>query len=232
MQDTQTDWHIMMVASLVLVAASAIFQTAVGLDADKLSAVQSQRMFATVVAASGTTTNPKVEHYAKQLRSIEVVDNGHSRIRGIVTSVASRGIAVTSWGGEWKIVVSSATKLVAQNGKLDLSSIKEGDYVFVEGIAENSGAPVVSAQTIADYTAYRIPSGKDESRLGDAHPPFGEMQVPVSATNTPPRMLPPVQRTSVSPASPSIESGTAGVVEVKTFPVEPRRVPLQKSIDR
>lgn len=232
MQDTQTDWHIMMVASLVLVAASAIFQTAVGLDADKLSAVQSQRMFATVVAASGGTTNPKVEHYAKQLRSVEVVDNGHARIRGIVKSVASRGIAVASWGGEWKIIVSSGTKVSAQQGKIDATGIKEGDYVFVEGIAENSGAPVVAAQSIVDYTAYRIPVGKDLPKQGDIHPSLGEVQPPVSATNTPPRIFPPQVGAPSTSGAPRIMGGTPGVHAPGTFPVETRKVPLQKSTDR
>ncbi|HXK38418.1 MAG TPA: hypothetical protein VJ579_05125 [Candidatus Paceibacterota bacterium] len=218
MQDKHTDLHFMMVAALVLVAASAIFQTAIGLSADKLSAAQSQRMFATVVAASGSTANPKVEQYAKQMRSVEVNDNGRAKVRGIVKSVASRGISVQTWGGEWKVVISAVTKVKGQQGKLDAAAIKEGDYVFIEGIAENSGAPVIAAQAIVDYTLYRSPGSPEAAKRATAPVlPIAPVSAPMKAVAAPEQTL------SVTPP---------GVVEViSRGDTELRKEVMQKSIE-
>lgn len=162
MQEKHSDVHVIAIAALVFVAASAILQTAIGLNEDKLSAVQSQQMFATVVAAAGPTTNQKVDQFAKQFRSVEISENGHARIRGIVSAAQARGIMLTTWGGQWKVLITSATKLMGQRGKLDPTNIKVGDYVMIEGIVENNGASVVSGQTVMDYTVYRAPTGKTD----------------------------------------------------------------------
>jgi hypothetical protein len=165
MQDKHADLHFMMVAALVFVAASAIFQTALGLDADKLGTAESQRMFATVAAASGAASSPKVEQVTKQMRSIDISDTAHARIRGVVKSTTTGAFSVSTWGGEWRIVLSSGTKALGQQGPLGLNAIKEGDYVLVEGLAENSGSPVISAQVVNDYTLYRVPAVKDGAKL-------------------------------------------------------------------
>jgi hypothetical protein len=236
MQDKHTDLHFMMVAALVLVAASAIFQTAIGLGADNLSAAQSQRMFATVVAASGSTVNPKVEQYAKQMRSVEINDNGRAKVRGIVKSVASRGLSVQSWGGEWKVIVSSATKITGQRGKLEVGAIKEGDYVFVDGIAENSGNPVISAQVIADYTLYRAPVGTEAAKravtpdMPIVAPAMPLPQAPAVPGSAPTKVAPPPEM-NVSAAQ-NLNVAPAGVNEVNmTGGVERLKAPLQKSME-
>ena len=225
----------MMVAALVLVAASAIFQTAIGLSADKLGAAQSQRMFATVVAASGSVKVPKVEQYAKQLRKLEINENGRARVGGVVKSVASKGFSVETWGGEWKVVYSLNTKVVGQRGKLDIANIKEGDFVAIEGIAENSGAAVVSAQVINDFTAYRVPETEAAKRVGEqsvlpATPVTGMPSGVVPVFPTLPTKAPAAREMNVSAAQ-SVTITPPGVVEVGPRGGDARKAVMQKSMD-
>lgn len=235
MQDTHSDLHFMMIAALVLVAASAVFQTVIGLNADKLGAAQSQRMFATVVAASGPASAPKVAHYAKQMRSLEVSDNGHARIRGVVKSLASRGMIIGTWGGDWKVIFASGTKFAGQRGALDGSNIKEGDYVFVEGSAGEVTTPVVAAQMVVDYTLYRAPQGTEDAKRLDVQAAFNPstLQLPpqLPATGTMPQKLPIARPMMVEGGD--ANTNVAGVAPLGTFSgTGGMKSPLQKSVDQ
>lgn len=83
--------------------------------------------------------------------SVNIGTNGHATLRGTVTAVSASSLSVKSWGGVWTIKIDSATKVTPHAGAVnDVSDIKVGNSVSVNGTASADGAWTISAKTVND----------------------------------------------------------------------------------
>ncbi len=160
MKEKHSDVHVLMIAALLLVAASAVIQTAIGLQSDKLSAVRSQQMFAAVVASSAASTNPRLLQFVNQTMKVEVNEKGDATLRGVAYAVSGNAVILHTWGGDWRILLSPATKYAGIARQASASAIKPGDILQVKGLASVATPNVVAAQFVYDFTLPQIKGAK------------------------------------------------------------------------
>lgn len=214
MQEKHSDVHIIAIAALVFVAASAIMQTAIGLNEDKLSAIQSQHMFATVAASTATSPNPNLRPIANQLRMVQVDPAGNAIIIGTVIAATSNSIIVRSWGGDWRVLVSSAARLDGAAGRQSLAAFRPGHVVYVAGIVNQSTPNVVAAKIVHDYTALNVPLAQVQMQ------PFDSSMIPAL---TPGAAAGAINAATMPQVSPSISVTPLGVSATNS----PKLVPMR-----
>ena len=78
--------------------------------------------------------------------------SGNVLMRGVVSSVGTSSLMVNSWGGPWKVKVSSSTKVTPTTATSSLSKIKIGDFVGVMGSISDK-TPTINADLVRDWTA-------------------------------------------------------------------------------
>jgi|GEM_PF-1494320 len=84
---------------------------------------------------------------------IEADDVGNVVIRGQVTSVDDNSLTINSWGGEWTIRTTvSSTVEPATGVSGNLSGIRSGDFVGVEGVFATDEEMTINASFVRDWT--------------------------------------------------------------------------------
>jgi hypothetical protein len=81
---------------------------------------------------------------------VNIGPGGKALLRGIVDGApGTNSIEVESWGGVWKVKISSATQLMSAN-KL-ISDFQDGDFVGVLGTVSTDGSFVIDAQIVREW---------------------------------------------------------------------------------
>lgn len=81
---------------------------------------------------------------------VNVGPNGNVIMRGIVVGAPSvDSIVVKSWGGSWKVTVSSTTQLMSLNKVI--ADFQDGDFVGVQGVVSSDGSFVVDAKVVREW---------------------------------------------------------------------------------
>jgi hypothetical protein len=92
---------------------------------------------------------------------VNIGPGGKALIRGVVDGApGTDSIKVESWGGVWKVQVSSATQLMSVNKSI--SDFQDGDFVGVIGTISTDGSFVVDAQLVREWR------GKAEHEILDS----------------------------------------------------------------
>lgn len=76
---------------------------------------------------------------------VNINPNGSVLLRGVIESIGADFIVVKSWGGVWKVKVTSATQLIRMNA---LSNLKVGDFVGVFGSITQDGSFIINAEFV------------------------------------------------------------------------------------
>ena len=84
---------------------------------------------------------------------LEVTPNGKVLMRGTIESVTSNEIKVKSWGGTWTVKVTSATKLMPTT---DISHMKAGDFVGVQGSVDQTATLTINADLVRDWSIREV----------------------------------------------------------------------------
>lgn len=113
-----------------LISGAAIALSAVGLMAVVAFA---QTAPALVPASSGPVM-------------VNINPNGNALLRGAIESVSADSLVIKSWGGNWTVKVTSATKINSKNGAL--SDLKAGDFAGVLGSVVQDGSFTISAEIV------------------------------------------------------------------------------------
>lgn len=100
-----------------------------------------------------TTTPPVMQGEMK----LEVGPKGNVLIRGNVESVGADYVMVKSWGGSWKVKVTSSSEILPNvaGGLADLTKYAVGDYVGAQGTVSTSEAWTINASVIRDRTEHK-----------------------------------------------------------------------------
>lgn len=81
---------------------------------------------------------------------VNVGPNGNVLMRGIVVGApGTDSIVVKSWGGSWKVAVSSTTQIVSLNKVI--ADFQDGDFVGVQGVVSSDGSFVVDARVVREW---------------------------------------------------------------------------------
>lgn len=119
----------------------------------------------TTTTVTGSTTPPVVTPapipmppvvQAGEMK-LEVGAKGHVLIRGNVESVGPDYVMVKSWGGSWKVKVTTASEILpnVNGGLADLAKYAVGDYVGAQGVVSTSDAWTINATVIRDRTEHK-----------------------------------------------------------------------------
>jgi len=82
---------------------------------------------------------------------LEVGPGGKVLMRGIVGSVSTTSLTVKSWGGDWIVQVSGSSEILPKAA--NLVDFKQGDFVGVQGVVNQSANWTVDAEIVRDWTA-------------------------------------------------------------------------------
>lgn len=103
------------------------------------------------ITAAEETTAPA------QAMIIEINKGGNILLRGTVSSVGSSTLAVKSWGGTWNIIIGGSTTIMPHESAINnLSDVKTGDFIGVQGIINSSAPWTVDAKLIRDWTSRKV----------------------------------------------------------------------------
>ncbi|OGI76050.1 hypothetical protein A3C67_00495 [Candidatus Nomurabacteria bacterium RIFCSPHIGHO2_02_FULL_42_19] len=94
----------------------------------------------TTAASASTVMGPMI---------VNIGPAGNVLLRGTVVAVGENSLEVKSWGGSWKIAVSSTTQIISIN-KL-LSDFVAGDIVGVLGSISADGDFVINARILREW---------------------------------------------------------------------------------
>ncbi len=136
-------------------------------------------LFAVAVLVSAQATPPVVPHPPQM---INVDGSGNILVRGTVVTVGASSVTVNSWGGNWTIQPAPTAQMfpVGPNGGRDLSGIRVGDFLGVDGTIAPGQSFSVSANVIHDWTTapaavVGVPNtGAPPAASGSATIPAGE----------------------------------------------------------
>lgn len=100
-------------------------------------------------AQTTTPTTATVPH-AQQMM-LQISPSGRTLLRGTVESVSSGAVTVKSWGGAWTVNVPTTAEVLPRG--VALTDFKAGDFVGVQGTADEHGSWTVNATLVRDWTA-------------------------------------------------------------------------------
>lgn len=85
---------------------------------------------------------------------LEIGPNGNTLLRGTLVSVGSNVLTVQSWGGNWTINVVTNTEVLPKitGTSADISNFAAGDFIGVQGTANQSSAWTIDAKIVRDWT--------------------------------------------------------------------------------
>lgn len=93
---------------------------------------------------------------------ISINPNGNALLRGTIESVGADSLVIKSWGGNWTVKVTSATKFVGKNWSP--ANFKVGDFVGVLGSVVQDGSFVINAEIVR---AWGTRSDNDKDGIAD-----------------------------------------------------------------
>ena len=77
---------------------------------------------------------------------VNINPNGNALLRGVVESVGADFLVIKSWGGNWTVKLTSATKIVGKNRAF--SDFKVGDFAGVLGNVVQDGSFTINAEIV------------------------------------------------------------------------------------
>ncbi len=96
---------------------------------------------------------PPVPRHTKNV--VQIGPEGNALIRGIVTSVVTNSVTLSSWGGAWTINVGADTKVMPKSTSTALAWIRPGDFVSVNGKIDTVQPWTINARVVHDTDAER-----------------------------------------------------------------------------
>src|SRR3989338_11103315 len=105
---------------------------------------------------------------------VNIGPNGNTLLRGVIKSVGTDSLVVTSWGGDWNIKVMPTTQIISLNRTL--ADFQVGNFAGVLGTTSQDGDFVVEARIVrswgprADSDADGISDDQDSDDDNDGVP--------------------------------------------------------------
>ncbi|OGI71173.1 hypothetical protein A3B84_01415 [Candidatus Nomurabacteria bacterium RIFCSPHIGHO2_02_FULL_35_13] len=96
---------------------------------------------------------------------LNISPNGNVLMRGVVESSSADFVIVKSWGGSWKVEVSSTTKIMSTNRAV--SDLQTGDFVGVLGNIIQDGSFVVKASIVREWRQKENNKDNDKDSIPD-----------------------------------------------------------------
>src|SRR3989338_2382410 len=102
---------------------------------------------------------------------LNIGPNGNTLLRGVIKSVGTDSLVVTSWGGDWTINVVAGTQIISSNRTL--SDFVVGNFAGVLGKTSHDGDFTVEARIVrswgprADDDSDGVPNDQDEDDDND-----------------------------------------------------------------
>lgn len=107
---------------------------------------------------------------ASQPMVLEIGAKGHALLRGTVSAIGSGTITVKSWGGDWTVNVGSgATVMPHESAGNDLSDIKVGDFVGVQGTVNTGTSWTIDAVLVRDWTSRQAIHEDEKQNVAAVH---------------------------------------------------------------
>lgn len=102
---------------------------------------------------------------------VEIDATGNVLIRGVVESVDTHTLTITSWGGTWTILTGGNTSIIPQptSGTAgDISQVSVGDFVGIEGVMATDQSVTAYAALIRNWTTNPYGGSTSEQSAADA----------------------------------------------------------------
>src|SRR3989344_4323522 len=80
---------------------------------------------------------------------LNIGPNGNTLLRGVIKSVGTDSLVVTSWGGDWNIKVMPTTQIISLNRTL--ADFQVGNFAGVLGTTSQDGDFVVEARIVRSW---------------------------------------------------------------------------------
>ncbi|OGI92403.1 hypothetical protein A2933_00375 [Candidatus Nomurabacteria bacterium RIFCSPLOWO2_01_FULL_46_18] len=80
---------------------------------------------------------------------LNIGPNGNTLLRGVIKSVGTDSLVVTSWGGDWNIKVVATTQILSPNRSL--TDFQVGNFAGVLGMTSQDGDFVVDARIVRSW---------------------------------------------------------------------------------
>ncbi len=109
----------------------------IGVTAIVLSVVSLMTVFAFAQTAPASTPTPSAPVM------VSINPNGNALLRGTIESTGADALVIKSWGGNWTVKVTSATKIISKNSAL--SDFKVGDVAGISGSVVQDGSFTINA---------------------------------------------------------------------------------------
>jgi hypothetical protein len=89
---------------------------------------------------------------------LDIGARGRVLIRGNVDSIGTDYVMIKSWGGLWKVKVSSSTEVLPRvlGNAGDIAKYVIGDYVGAEGVVSTTENFTINAKVIRDRTEHKV----------------------------------------------------------------------------
>ncbi len=97
----------------------------------------------------GATANVSSSMMPAKKMVLEIGPEGKTLLRGTISAVGTNSLTVKSWGGDWVINIASSTKLMP---KTDMTQFSVGDFVGVQGLANQNSVWAIDASTVRNWT--------------------------------------------------------------------------------
>jgi hypothetical protein len=136
-----------------------------------ISIIASIATFATILVASAqiTTSTGAVLPVKAERPILEVDPEGKVLMRGTIVSVGSKSLTVNSWGGTWTVNVSPTTKVLPEATGNDLTNLKQGDFVGIQGTVSQSSQLTIDAVLIRDWTYHQTLNQERQQNIKSAN---------------------------------------------------------------
>ena len=105
---------------------------------------------------------------SSQAMVLQIEGGGKVLLRGTIDSIGSNTLTVKSWGGDWTVNVPSSAELMPTNANHDLTQLKTGDFVGVQGTVSQSANWTVDATLVRDRTAEQTVSQQQKDNAQSA----------------------------------------------------------------
>src|SRR3989338_1111584 len=101
----------------------------------------------TAPVKANVTIDALVSH--PQPTIVNIGPRGNVLLRGTVSAVGNNTLTVKSWGGDWVVNISSATKLAPE---VSMTQFKVGDFVGLHGTVNQTAAWTIDATLVRNWT--------------------------------------------------------------------------------
>ena len=101
------------------------------------------------------SVNAQVEKNSDKAQQmiLQVGPHGEVLLRGTVSVVGTTSLTVKSWGGDWVVNISSASKLMPET---TMAQFKVGDFVGIQGAVNQTASWTVDAKLVRNWTAKKV----------------------------------------------------------------------------